>query len=105
DVFGQFVLYKDEEAPKIETINIDPGLNRAWIFRITDNLIPDGKVPDLYYRAEVNGKWVRLFYDLKSDRLIFKDFDRLPSGPFEFKLQVKDNCGNSTTWQRIFKNV
>ena len=105
DVFGQFVLLKDETAPQIDVVNIDTKRKRPWIFRISDNLSPDGRLPDLYYRAEVNGQWVRMNYDLKSDQLIFNDFDKLPNTSFEFKLIVRDNCGNESIWQRVFKNV
>ena len=80
---------------------MSPKADAPWIFKITDNLIPSGKLDDLNYRATVEGQWVRLKYDKKKDLLLFDDFEKLPDRPFTFRLQVKDFCGNLSEKLRV----
>jgi len=100
DELGQFYVYKDKNAPRIEVINLQSSKKSPWKLRITDDLIPDGRLDDLSYRATVNDQWIRMKYDLKNDVLIFDDFDRLGQAPHRFVLSVSDNCGNLTTLNR-----
>ena len=99
DQLGELYLFKDTIAPKIEVLRLDKDLKRPWLFRISDNLIPDGKTEDLYYEASVNGQWVCLEYDAKSDQLLFDDFHRLPREDFDFILKVGDAQSNLSSFE------
>ncbi len=99
DQLGEIYLFKDIEAPVIEALSVDKNLVSPWVFRISDNLIPDGRVPNLKYKATINGKWVRCAYDLKTNTLTFKDFDRIPQGDFVFVLKVIDDQQNVTDFE------
>lgn len=96
DEFGEFILYQDKIAPKLETIRFDSSKKKYndWRFLLTDKLDPDGVLDDLGYRAHVDGDWVRLMYDKKNDLLIFKDFDQLKSSSKVFTIEYWDNQKN-----------
>lgn len=100
DEMGTFYMYKDSVKPQLQIINLQSSMKSPWKVKITDNLIPDGRQDDLSYRATVNGKWIRMQYDLKNDLLIFDDFERLGNGPHRFILEVRDNNGNIATLKR-----
>ena len=100
DEMGTFYMYKDTVKPKLQIINLQSSMKSPWKVKIKDNLIPDGRQDDLSYRATVNGKWIRMQYDLKNDLLIFDDFERLGDGPFRFVLELSDNNGNIATLKR-----
>ncbi len=103
DELGQYYLYKDKEAPRLEVINLQSSKKSPWKVRMKDNLIPDGTVNNLTYHARVNGNWIRMRYDLKNDLLIYDDFERLGPGPYEFVLVAMDNAGNTRTLKRNIK--
>ena len=103
DELGQFYLYKDKEAPRLEVINLQSSKTSPWKIRMKDNLIPDGTVSNLSYHATINGKWVRMRYDLKNDLLIYDDFHRMGIGPHNLRLVAEDNAGNSRTLKRIIR--
>ncbi|MBT8230085.1 MAG: M23 family metallopeptidase [Bacteroidia bacterium] len=103
DQLGKFSLFKDIVPPDIEPLSMSLSQSSAWRFRIKDNLIPDGKVDDLEFKAEAGGQWLLMKYDKKNDMLIFNDFEKLPQKPFEFRLVVTDHCGNSDEYIRMIK--
>lgn len=100
DQLGKFFTYKDTQAPSYQVINLESTKLRPWKVKINDNLIPDGRASDLYYRATVNGEWICMVYDLKNDILIFDDFERLPDGVLDFKLVISDGQGNTSVLRR-----
>ncbi len=103
DQLGEIILYEDLIPPKIDIISMDRSFKSPWKFRISDNLIPDGNVPNLHYRGSINGEWVLLKYDLKNKWLIFDDFDQYMNRSVEFQLLVEDDCGNRAELKRSFK--
>jgi len=100
DQLGEFHVYSDKKAPTCQIINLQAAMERPWKVKISDNLSPDGRVDDLNYRAEVNGQWILMEYDLKNDVLIFDDFERLPPKPLNFTLEVCDNSNNCQVIKR-----
>ena len=103
DQLGEFYVYKDKSAPTVEVINLQKEMQRPWKLRIKDNLVPDGRMEDIYYEARVDGKWINMQYDLKNDLLVFDDFDRLPIDPAQLTLLLRDNCGNEKVFRRDIK--
>ena len=104
DALGEFFVYHDIHPPIIEPISFDMSSGKPWRIRIYDNLIPDGKLPDLMYFATINDKWIRMKYDLKSDLLYFEDFNQLPKGQLKLKLIVVDHQGNKSQLMRQIYN-
>ncbi len=102
DQLGEYYVFKDKLAPTAEIINIEASMSKPWKIRIKDNLIPDGRVDDLYYEVRVNGQWINMQYDLKNNVLVFDDFDRLPQNPSSISIILSDNCGNQ---KEIVRNL
>lgn len=100
--FGKYELRQDNVGPKITPINFR---EKRWmssenelIFKIEDELTNIGG-----YRATINGKFILMEYDYKTDRLVyyFED-DIIKETENKLKLIVLDNVGNSTTFEGTF---
>lgn len=83
---GSYTLATDTTGP---TITPDD----ATAFIITDDLSGI-----LDFRAEIDGKFVVMEYDLKNDRLRLKPGTKAPSGS-TFTLRVIDHAGNNSTYR------
>ena len=99
---GKFFLSKDEESPKIynPSFKDEDVLDEAKSFKI---YISDNLSGIKEYNAFLNGKWILMEYETKLNRLThnFSD-DIFINGRNDFKLIVKDNMGNSTTFESYF---
>ena len=55
------------------------------------------------YRATINGKWILMEYEYKTDLLTYDFNDKIISETENnFKLIVTDNVGNSSTFEATF---
>lgn len=81
-VFGSYFVSIDTVAPSIERVFINkenPSVDTMyWHFEVKDNFSGVGK-----YEAYLNGKWIMLDYDAKSNMLSYK-FDEIY---FEFLIE------------------
>lgn len=100
--FGTYTLVRDDTPPKISPVNFS---DDRWIsnhdklkLQITDDFSGISK-----YRATVNGKFILMAYNHKTD-LITYDFDdkAIKSTENHLKVIVTDNVGNSTTFEATF---
>ncbi|WP_228527695.1 M23 family metallopeptidase [Pararhodonellum marinum] len=89
--FGTFVLARDNNPPTIRPVRIN---SREMMFNIQDDL----SGIDLF-ELKVNGEWIQLRYEYKSN-LIWTD--KLRNEPFkgDIELKVRDKAGN----ERIFNS-
>jgi hypothetical protein len=102
DNLGTFALTTDNEKPKITPINFNDG---KWIskenylkVKISDDLSGISK-----YRATINGKWILMEYDYKTNMLTYDFSDNIISeAENNLKLIVTDNVGNSATFEATF---
>lgn len=99
--FGDFCIVADTISPTIIAKNIFEGKNirnqNDIIFNIIDNESGIKK-----YRGEINGKWVLMEYDFKTNSLIY-NIDKIQiSKKNNIKVEVTDNIGNKTTKQIYF---
>jgi hypothetical protein len=100
--FGDYALFLDTIPPKVEINYFSTDLRRAGGFSILvkDN-VSGGR---LDFRGTINGQWVLLEYDGKSDKLTYNFDDGDPGpGQHRFELVVIDGRGNDTTWARNFR--
>lgn len=90
--FGQFTILKDTIPPTIQVIYVN---NQAVRIKVRDNLSGISN-----FEATVNGKWLLLNYDAKSDAIMSERLsnDELLKGDFE--LIVTDNAGNKKVYKR-----
>ncbi|RDK85361.1 M23 family metallopeptidase [Marinirhabdus gelatinilytica] len=100
--FGKYVLATDTTAPTVEPVNFQDG---KWISKNTTLKIEieDDLSGISSYRATVNGKFILMEYNYKTDILThnFAD-DIVTDTENNLKLIVVDNVGNSTTFEATF---
>lgn len=102
NTLGTYALVIDTKGPDIKPINFQDG---KWLskyrylsFKITDDLSGISN-----YRATVNGKWILMEYEYKTNTLTFDFNDNvITESKNDLKLIVTDNVGNSSTFEASF---
>ncbi|MDQ7918465.1 M23 family metallopeptidase [Mesonia sp. MT50] len=100
--FGKYALKQDSAGPVITPVNFRENRwmsnEQELVFKIEDKLTNIGD-----YRATINGKFILMEYDYKTDKLVyyFED-DIIQESENNLKLIVLDNVGNSTTFEGTF---
>lgn len=99
---GKFLLSKDETVPKIYNPNFKEGANldeqKTLKISISDDMSGIKE-----YNAYLNGKWILMEYETKLNRLTHNFSDNMfINGRNDFKIIVKDNMGNTTTFESYF---
>ncbi|MEN3325135.1 M23 family metallopeptidase [Mariniflexile soesokkakense] len=99
---GNYALATDTVKPRISALNFKDG---QWLsnYRFLKVKIDDTLSGISNYRATVNGKWILMEYDYKTDTLTY-DFNDgiITDTKNDFKLIVTDNVGNSATFEATF---
>ncbi len=99
---GDYMLFKDTIAPKIK---MSKSIEGKWItkqselqFTISDDLSGIKS-----YDGYLNGKWILLEYDSKTNKLVHHFSDGVATdGKNDLKLVVTDNVGNSSIFETHF---
>lgn len=93
--FGKFAVSIDTIAPVIKPLNISQKTldkrQKSLDFRITDELSGIST-----YRATLNGKWILMEFDSKSNQLTYFIDGQLQTGSNQLILNVLDKKQNST---------
>ena len=94
--FGTFAIMADTVPPTLTAQNFRNGQKLTVMdelyFKVKDNLSDIA-----HYSAYWNDEWMRLYYDYKNERLIFKAADIFSErGSHTLTLKVRDGRGNST---------
>lgn len=100
--FGTYTLAIDTVAPTITPINFQ---DKKWLskYRYLKVKIEDEMSGISKYRATVNGKWILMEYDYKTNTLVHDFNDNIVKDTKnELKIIVTDNVGNSSTFEAIF---
>lgn len=100
--FGQFLLMKDDVAPKLVPLNFQEGkwlsTQKTLEFEISDELSGIDS-----YNGFINGKWILFDYDYKTKKIVHDFSDNVViEGKNELKLVITDNVGNSTIFESHF---
>ena len=110
--FGRYCIMIDQTPPKITPIRFQYDMRKfsKMSFRIRDNIETVGGGEGLKYRAEVDGAWILMEFDGKSDILYHQFDDFMDKSQHEiigaehtFRLEVTDNRGNSSVLEGKFK--
>jgi hypothetical protein len=99
---GEFTLKYDTKAPQVVPVNWQNG---KWLsnYRYLKIKITDDLSGISSYRATVNGKFILMEYDYKTNTLTHDFNDNVVTDTRnELKLIVVDNVGNSTTFEATF---
>lgn len=99
--FGTFYIKVDTIAPKITPVNINDGKimtgNSKIIFKIADALSGIDT-----FTGKIDGQWVLMEYDQKSNTLWHRFDERTPSGKHELELIVYDKKANQSVYKASF---
>lgn len=99
---GKYTLVSDQIPPRIWAKNFKNG---QWLtnYRYLSLHISDDLSGIDSYRAELNGQWILMEYEPKSNTLTYNFDDRiLGETACELEVVVTDNVGNSTTFKSNF---
>lgn len=101
---GNFSIMLDTEAPTIRPYRWQRNMQgwESFSFNIEDNFKTAGKARGLRYRAEVDGQWVLMQYDLRTKRLFHQFDDRIGRGEHRLILRVMDDRGNEEMFEGAF---
>ncbi|MBP9793530.1 MAG: M23 family metallopeptidase [Flavobacterium sp.] len=100
---GKFLLAKDTIAPKVYNPNFKEGAELDANQKTIKISISDDLSGIKEYTAFLNEKWILMEYETKLKRLTHNLSDNMFSlGRNDFKIIVKDNMGNSTTFESYF---
>jgi len=98
--FGTYTVMADTVKPAIANVDLRADMKGRSNFsiKITDDLSGIGT-----YKGSINGQWVLLEYEPKTNTLThhFDKHSKEP-GAKEFKLEVKDERGNVANWSMSF---
>ena len=95
---GTFKVGSDFTPPSVSPSNFvagDTSLKKSSI----EWKVSDAKTNISSYNLFINGKWKVLEYD-KKNKLLIHVFEPSEKGLINFKLQVKDACGNEALWTK-----
>ncbi|MCT4629455.1 M23 family metallopeptidase [Winogradskyella sp.] len=99
---GTYALAMDTVAPRIKPVNFK---DKKWLskYRYLKVKIDDDLSGISKYRATVNGKWILMEYDYKTNMLIHDFNDNIVKDTKNnLKIIVTDNVGNSSTFEATF---
>jgi len=100
--FGTYTLATDKKGPKITPSNFK---NESWLsnYRYLKIKISDEISGIKNFRATVNGKWILMEYDSKTNTLTHDFNDGVVNDTKNnLKLIVTDNVGNSSKFESVF---
>jgi hypothetical protein len=100
--FGTYMLILDTTSPKIKASNFKTdswiSKNKTLQVKVVDDLSGISS-----YKATLNGKFILMEYNFKKDVLTYDFSDEITDvTENNFKLIVKDNVGNSATFEANF---
>lgn len=99
---GDFTLKSDAIPPKVSLHNFS---NKQWLTyaKTLQVKISDKESGIKSYRAEIDGAWILMEYNVKTGLLTYNLKDKkFIKAKHEFKVVVTDNIGNETTLNATF---
>lgn len=88
--FGNFTILRDKVSPTIQVIYVN---NQNARFKIKDALSGISS-----FEATINGKWLLLNYDAKSNTIMTEKLNKQEPLKGDFVLTVTDNAGNKKVY-------
>ena len=101
---GDYCIMVDVKPPVITPVAFAynmRGYNKMK-FKVTDNVETMGPVRAITYNAWVDGQWIMMEYDKKSDMLTYEFDEHVGEGDHILKLVVKDAVGNEAVFEKNF---
>ncbi len=99
--FGNYTIDIDTISPKITPLNIKDGKEVTSQSKIKISIDDDLSGIDTI-KATLNGEWLLMEWDPKSNLLVYNFDGRLRTGQNEFRLEVTDMVKNKSTFTATF---
>ncbi|WP_111707938.1 M23 family metallopeptidase [Lutibacter citreus] len=99
---GNYTLLFDNKEPSVKLINLR---NEQWItsFNSIKVKISDSESGIKSYKGEIDGEWILMEYDAKTDTLTYNLNDKkFTEAKHNLKVTVIDNVGNAKTLSATF---
>lgn len=98
---GIFFWQLDLEAPLLRAIfpKGKQGMTKELRFFLSDMKSGIGE-----FNLYLNDQWTWAYYDSKNDVLVFEIDSKIPRGLLNFRLEVKDKCGNRANLNASYFN-
>ena len=98
--FGQFTIACDTTSPKIFDYTYNKISENSGIVSVK---ISDNESGISFYRGEINGKWILMDYDYKTNLLKYEiDNEKIVKGEQNLKIVVMDKLNNKTVLKKKF---
>ena len=98
--FGQFTIVCDTINPKIFDYKYNKSSEKSGIVSVK---ISDNESGVSFYRGEINGKWILMDYDYKTNLLKYEiDNDKILKGEQNLRIVVMDKLNNKTVLKKKF---
>ncbi|MAO71023.1 MAG: hypothetical protein CMD02_00760 [Flavobacteriales bacterium] len=99
---GVFTIIADTINPIISEYNLKNHTNTNNVGNISVKIL-DNESGISYYRGEIDGEWILMDYDFKSDLLVYYiEKDKLQIGEHTLKITVRDRMDNETVFIKNF---
>jgi len=99
---GSYTLGIDSEKPNIYAVNFK---NKSWVSKLRNlkvKIFDEGSGINKY-RATLNGNWILMEYDIKTQLLTYNFDDNIKKEiENNLKIVVTDNVGNTSTFESLF---
>jgi len=97
---GYFSVMIDTVKPTVSSLDFAANMKGRYQFSFS---ISDGLSGIDQIKPSIDGKWILMEYDAKSNRLThYFDLSRLSKGKHEFQLEIIDAVGNSKLYKSTF---
>lgn len=93
--FGEFTILEDTTPPIIQPVVVNDHVAR---FKIDDKMSGISS-----FRATINGQWLLMYHDPKTQSLWSERLDKNTLLKGEFTLVVTDNAGNRSTYNKTIQ--
>ena len=100
--FGKFSVIADTVNPVIYDYNFTDNTNVNYAGEISVKIV-DNESGISFYRGEIDGKWILMEYDFKTNLLVYYiEREKLQKGEHTLKVVVQDKLNNETTFMQNF---
>jgi len=102
---GDYCIMADDQAPTIKPIGFKNDLRGvpSISFKINDAMPVGGRAKGIKYNGYIDNRWVLMEFDEKNDKITHKFDAKTSKGEHVFKFVVKDDRGNETVFQELFR--
>ena len=100
--FGIFTVIADTINPIISDYHFSDNTNINYAGDLSVKIL-DNESGISYYRGEIDGEWILMEYDFKTNILIYYiDKEKLQKGEHTLKVIVRDRMDNESTLSKKF---